>query len=95
MIQISEERLLELVEAEKKLGSILEQYPEIGSGGKPTSTAKKYKNMLVKLVNKVEEVGNHPSFKSVFEVSYIHGFKYDGPYFADALSEAKQLLKRK
>jgi hypothetical protein len=95
MIQISEDRLAQLIEAEKTLKGFLDRFPELANGNKLTPTAKRYRNALEKLVDKIEEVCDHDSFKGVFEVSYIHGFKYDGPTFTESLKEAKALLKRK
>jgi hypothetical protein len=94
MIQISEERLKELIDSELALKYYLNKYPELAKGEKLTATAKRYKKALESLVTQVEEVCNHPSFKSVFEVSYIHGINYDGPTFGDALAVAKATLKR-
>lgn len=87
MIQISEERYQQLINAENTLKDLGNRKPRL------TPVSKKYKEALQKLVNKVEEVGTHPSFIGMFQIAYAHGFKYDGPSFHLELTEAKKVLK--
>jgi hypothetical protein len=93
MIQITEERLLELVEKEKKLESILEAYPEIQQEQKLTPAARRYKNALSKLLSDVETVLTNDSFKGIFQIAYVHGAIYKGPNLAKSLAEARKVLK--
>lgn len=93
MIQVSEQRLIELVEKEKKLEEILSKHPELLENKKPTSTAKKYKAALAKLLGDVEAVLSNESFKGIFQIAYIHGATYTGPNLAKSLAEARKALK--
>lgn len=52
-----------------------------------------YIQALENLVNKVEDIDAHPSFKGMQSLYYIHGFKYDGPNWKAEIDTAKELLK--
>ena len=45
------------------------------------------------LVQRIDEIGNDPDFKTMQTVFYTHGFKYGGPSWAEALEEARAALK--
>lgn len=91
--KIGEERLVELIEKERKLEELLSTYPELLEERRPTPAARRYKNALSTLIAKVEDVLKNDSFKGIFQVAYIHGCKYTGPNLAKALAEAKKVIK--
>lgn len=91
-IFVQENRYLQLIEKEKRLHSILAAYPEIESGQKLTSMAKKYKSAFAIFVNRVDEVLSAEEFVGIFQIAYAHGFEYKGQSLAPDIANARKLL---
>ncbi len=45
------------------------------------------------LVNRLDEVHEHPAYKNVWTLYVIHGMRYDGPTYVDALAKARKALQ--
>lgn len=93
MIQISESRLLELIDKENKYNSLVLKHEDLEKYQKLTPAAKRYKKAFETFLANVEEVLNSEEFKSIFQIAYIHGFQYKGKNLAPAIEEAKKVLK--
>lgn len=91
-ISVDEKRYAELLEKEKKLDAVVSIYPEIESGQKLTPAAKRYRSALESLAAQVEKVMTCEELASIFQIAYIHGFKYKGPGFGDELAKVNKLL---
>jgi hypothetical protein len=89
---ITEERLQDLVNKEKKLEVILAAYPELVSGQKLTPAAKRYKGELASFVKRVEEILNSEDIGAIFQIAHVHGFPYKGPSLAKDIDRAKKVL---
>lgn len=74
------------------LDVILKKHPELVTGQKLTSTAKKYKKALSSFVKRVDEVLSSEDFKGIFQIAYVHGFTYKGQSLAQDIEKAKKLL---
>ena len=48
---------------------------------------------LQQLVDRLDEVHEHPAYKSVWTLYVIHGMRYDGPTYVDALAKARKALQ--
>lgn len=92
VVTISEERFSELIKSDTRLSQILAAYPELESGQKLTSAAKKYKTAFVAFVKRVDEVLSSEDFKGIFQIAYVHGFEYKGQSLAQDIKNAKKLL---
>ncbi len=92
-VHIDESRLLELIDKEKRLESLLVAYPELENGEKVTPTAKKYREAFATFVGRVELVLSSQEMLGVFTLAHIHGINYSGPNLAEDIVKAKALLK--
>jgi hypothetical protein len=92
-ISVDENRYVELLEKERKLDAIVSAYPEIEDGQKLTSAAKRYKAAFSKFVDRVDQVLSSDQIKGIFQIAYVHGFKYKGESLAQDILDAKKLLK--
>lgn len=45
------------------------------------------------LVNRLDEIGADPDFRSVFTLHYVHGGDYRGPTWVEALAAARKALE--
>lgn len=93
-VKISEERYQELLRSEKKLEIVLAAYPEFDKGYKVTPAVKRYKSALESLAAQVEKVMTSKELASIFEIAYVHGFKYSGPTFVEEMNKVNKLLRK-
>lgn len=91
-VSITEERYQELIGKEMHLDGILKAHPELETTMKLTPTAKKYKVALEEFVERVNQVLNSDHMKDMFQIAYVHGFKYKGESLALDIVKVKKLL---
>ena len=89
---ITEERFKELTEKEKKLDTLMATYTELKSGHKLTPAAKKYKLALEEFVERVDKVLSSEDMIGMFQIAYVHGFKYKGESLAPDIIKVRKLL---
>jgi hypothetical protein len=69
-------------------------YPEAVERLAAGERVRELRAALEGLVDRLEEIHADPAYKSVWTMYYVHGGRYHGPTYVEALARAKAELRR-